>query len=703
MTALLLGLGLFGCGGGSGDGTSTSTTPPPVISPPPTVAGNLQLISGHIGGKGNGPSGIALDASGNLYLADTYNHDIRKITPAGVVTTLAGTPGVAGSADGTAGAATFNSPSGIAVDIAGNVYVADNGNFTIRKITSAGMVTTLAGQAGVSASTDGTGSAAHFCDPLGVAVDTGGNVYVVDGGGPASFTFFGVCNPSSNAADKAAAKAQNPGLVGNPVSPPGLVRKITPSGVVTTLAGASAGQLNNFGIALDAAGNLYVSNRNVVNKVSPVGVVTTLANGISGLSFDGGIAVDAAGNLYSASIGSDVVSEISQGGAIGNFPVGSMGVPGSADGVGPAARFNAPSGIAVDAAGNVYVVDSENETIRKITQAGVVTTFAGTAGVSGNADGAGAAAQFNLAADRQLTAPQGITLDAAGNLYITNGDATIKKIAPNGATTVVAGSPFCECNLGNDANGVGAAAQFFNPRGITVDAAGNLFVADTGNALIRMITPAGVVTTLYGNPFVLGISGPQPLYSPLAVTVDTAGNLYITELDAVIKIAPGVVVTTRVGTPGINGGSADGIGAAAQFSVPLGIAMDTAGNLYVADTNNNTIRKIALDNTVTTLAGSAGLAGSADGTGPTARFSSPAGIVLDAQNNLYVADSGNGTIRKITPAGVVTTVAGVPGKQGLLLGTLPAGLDNPTGLALIDQNTLAVTSGSAVLKLTLTH
>ena len=292
---------------------------------------------------------------------------------------------------------------------------------------------------------------------------------------------------------------------------------------------------------------------------------------------------------------------------------GTPGVIGSADGIGAAAQFYVPSGITTDSAGNLYVADQVNHTIRKITPAGTVTTLAGTAGVSGSADGIGAAAQFRN--------PFAIVADAAGNLYVADAiNSTIRRITPAGAVTTLAGT----AGSYGVADGSGPTAQFNVPQGITADAAGNLYVVDSGNATIRKITPAGAVSTL-------------------------------------------------AGTPGVTG-SADGIGAAARFLNPIGITADTGGNLYVADTVNHTIRKITPTGVVTTLAGTAGLPGSADGTIGSARFNAPTGITADQTGNLYVFDFNNFAIRKITPAGVVTTLAGTAGVTGTADGSLATAL-----------------------------
>jgi Ice-binding-like/Putative Ig domain/Dockerin type I domain/NHL repeat len=484
------------------------------------------------------PRGVATDSAGNVYVADTVNQTIRKITPAGAVTTLAGLAGLTGGsdtpdADGTGSAARFNCPVGVATDSGGNVYVADSCNGTIRKITPAGVTTTLAGGGGG----DGTGSAAGFYDPEGVATDSGGNVYVAEG---YSHT----------------------------------IRKITPQGVVTTLAGSksnpgstdgtgSAARFNRpAGVATDSGGNVYVADslNYTIRKITPAGVVTTLA--------------------------------------------GSAGVAGSADGTGSAAHFYLPSGVSTDSGGNIYVADTNNDTIRKITPAGVVTTLAGLGGGGyggsiGSADGTGSDARF--------FSPTSVAADGSGNVYVADRDNdTIRKVTPTGVVTTLAGLAGVE-NLynGGSADGTGSAARFFHPYGVATDSGGNVYVADTFNHTIRKITPAGVVTTLAGLPLVAG--------------------------------------------------SADGTGSFAHFLYPRGVATDSGGNVYVADTGNVTIRKITPAGVVTTLAGSPGLPGSADGTGSAARFNSPTGVATDSGGNVYVTDAGNNTIRKITPTGVVTT------------------------------------------------
>ena len=328
---------------------------------------------------------------------------------------------------------------------------------------------------------------------------------------------------------------------------------------------------------------------------------------------------------------------------------------GDEDGTGAAARFNAPTSVAVDAAGNVYVADQQNCFIRKVTPAGVVTRFAGNIvnnNPCGSEDGAGNVARVNGA--------NGVATDGAGNVYVADTfNNKIRKITPAGVVSTLAGS-----GAFGFADGPGTTAQFRSPRAVAVDAAGNVYVADAQNQLIRQVTPAGVVTTVAGLAVTSGSAdgtgSVARFNNPYGIAVDNAGNLYVGDANnnTIRKIAPGGVVTTLAGTAGTCCFN-DGTGSAARFNGPRGVAVDGAGTVYVADTFNQRIRQVTAAGVVTTLAGSF-RNGGFDGPAASARFNNPEGIAVDAAGVVYVADTTNDTIRKIA-SGVVTTLAGFVG------------------------------------------
>jgi sugar lactone lactonase YvrE len=313
------------------------------------------------------------------------------------------------------------------------------------------------------------------------------------------------------------------------------------------------------------------------------------------------------------------------------------GSKGFADGTGTAASFNGPSEVAVDGSGNVYVADSWNHLIRKITSAGVVTTFAGTAGSKGSADGTGTAASFN--------GPTGVAIDGSGNVYVADKDNhLIRKITSAGVVTTFAGS-----GSGGSTNGTGTAASFYFPQDVAVDGSGNVYVGEEGNHLIRKITSVGVVTTLAGSGSKGSADGTGTAASfnnPMGVAVDGSGNVYVAERSnhLIRKITSAGVVTTLAGSG--SQGSADGTGTAASFNEPHGVAVDDDGNVYIGDYSNHRIRKITSAGVVTTLAGS-GSQGSADGTSTAASFRSPLGVAVDGSGNVYVGEHNNHLIRKI--------------------------------------------------------
>lgn len=314
---------------------------------------------------------------------------------------------------------------------------------------------------------------------------------------------------------------------------------------------------------------------------------------------------------------------------------------GTTDGIAGAAHFNGPRGVAVDASGQIFIADTFNHTIRKISPGGAVTTWAGAAGTPGSADGAGGSARFN--------SPAGLAIDSSGTLYVADMlNHTIRKISADGTVSTLAGS----AGTPGTANGSGSNARFQEPVGVAVDSSGNVFVADSGNSAIRKITPGGVVTTYAGNPGdpgrTDGSTTDARFDGPYGVAVDNSGAVYVADTfnHAIRRISNGSV-STWAGQTG-QSGSSDGFGASAQFSGPSGIAVDSSGSVYVTETANNLVRVISSATLVSTVAGSAGNDGSTDGSGIDARFSAPYGIAVGPASTIYVSDTVNNTVRKLT-------------------------------------------------------
>lgn len=677
-----LSLLLSACGDGPGD----SAAPAPLaVSVAPSTG--LELYAGGLGGYGNRdaegtaarfnqPIGVAVGADGARYVADFQNHTIRKISAAGIVTTLAGRAGTPGTADGSGGAARFRQPGALAVAADGTLYVSDRGNYTLRRITPAGEVTTLAGVAGQAGAIDGDATVARLGDIEGLALATDGTLYFTESGNrlvrkvsPAGVvsTLAGSAGTSgsSDGSGSAARFGQPTGIalggdgalyVADTLNH--TVRRVTTAGVVTTWAGA-AGQAGNvdasagsarfrapYGVAAAADGTLYVTDslNYAVRQVAPDRTVTTLAalsdvpDAGMAASIPAGLAVDGDGSLLVADPGAHRLLRVTLAGAVSQA-FGAAPLPGGVDAAATAARFNTPSALVTDVDGTVFVADAGGHAIRRIQPDGTVTTLAGKSGTVGSADGTGAAARFN--------SPSGIALDASGNLYVADtGNHVIRRVTPSGVVSVFAG----QAGAAGATDATGTAARFSSPRGLAFDPGGNLLVADTGNHVLRRITPAGVVTTL-------------------------------------------------AGLAGLNG-AFDASGINARFNAPWAVAVAPDGTAYVSDQLNRTIRRVTPAGAVTTLAGSAGAAGDDDGTGAAARFRAPAGLGTDADGNVYVADRDGHTVRRITPAGAVTTLLGSAGVSGALPGPLPGGLNLPLGLALGPAGQLYVTSEHAVLKAT---
>jgi serine/threonine protein kinase/sugar lactone lactonase YvrE len=292
-----------------------------------------------------------------------------------------------------------------------------------------------------------------------------------------------------------------------------------------------------------------------------------------------------------------------------------------------------------------------------------IATYAGQPGTKGYADGSALQAQFRL--------PNNVAVDGAGNLYVADtGNDVVRKITPAGVVSTIAGL----FHKRGSTDGLGTnSARFWSPFGIAIDNADNIYVADTGNNTIREISPAGTVSTLAGLAGQAGtndgVGSLARFRNPWDVAVDDTGDVYVADMsnDTIRKITPDGKVHTFAGQAGVSGNT-DGWGNSARFNNPFGVAVDSSGNVYVSDTANNTIRKITVARVVTTLAGSPGNAGTNDANGADARLWSPQGLTVDSAGNIYVADTGNNAIRKITPMGVVTTLPASTDKTLILNG-----------------------------------
>ena len=621
-------LGVFGTGirGYSGDGGR---------------AVNAQL---------NFPYGVAVDSSGNIYIAEYGNNVIRKITFAtGLISTVAGNfaAGYGFSGDGGAAtSATLNAPVSVAVDSVGNLYIGDFSNNAIRKVTaSTGFISTFAGSSLGTAGYSGDGgpaTGALLRTPNGVAVDAGDNVYVSE---------------QTNQ----------------------VVRKITAStGIISPVAGNAA------------AGSGYAGD----------GGAATGAK----LFFPANIAIDAGGNLFIADQSNNIVRKVTASTGLIGTVAGTPSSSGYSGESGPAtsAQLNSNHGVAVDASGNLYIADSGNRRIRKVTAStGVITTYAGNGFLSFSGDGGTASAA-------QLFAPNGVAIDASGNIYIADtSNNLIRKIAAGtGLITTVAGNPALLSGYSGD-SGPATSAQLAAPRAVAVDSNGNIYISDSGNQRIRRVTAlTGVVTTIAGT----GIAGffgdgeaatSATINQPWQIAVDSGGNVYFAEVGNHIirKITASTGFISTFAGSNVAGYSGDGtIALRAQLRNPYGVALDSAGNVYIADTGNNVIRKVSVSTGfISTIAGSAtGSAGyTGDGAAATgATLNLPEGVAVDAGGNVFIADTSNYAIRRVAISnGFISTLAGT-GTSGF---TPDGGISTSGQLTIPYSLALGATDGSRVI------
>lgn len=632
------------------------------------------------------PAGMAQDAAGNIYVADTDFHTIRKITPNGQVSTLAGTGGQPGSTDGTGADARFNAPVGLAIDKAGNLIVADTGNHAIRRVRfnkdGSADVSLLAGQPGTLGSVDGQAGAARFNQPMGIALDpSSGDILVADTG---SHTIRRI--DANGNVSTVAGKAGKPGAV---------------AGQVTTALFREPQAL-----AVDAVGAIYVADtgNHLIRKIDK-SAVTVLAGSAGNQGDDDGgcvakarlnspqgLVVTGGGEIYVADTGNATIRRISLSSPAAcdvTTVAGIAGQPGVKDSTVPTeVQFNQPLGILLSAAGDLMVSDHLGGTIRRVNKtSGTASAFAGRAEQFGSRDDSdGTKARFNF--------PAGLAIAPDGSIYLadSNND-TIRRVLPTGEVVTLVDSD--------------KGLNF--PTSVAVASNGQLFVSDTGNNVIRRVSLAdGTVTTLAG-----GFSSPQGL----ALSKDEQ-YLYVADMDngliRRVTIGNGQVITWAGIADALD--FADGNESTATFFMPSGVAVDADGNVIVADTGNYLIRRITPNSTrrivdgievpgvtVSTVAGVEGLPGFEDGLGGLAQFKELTGITQDGAGNIYVIDGSS--IRSVSGTSkdseyLVQTFIGHQTTDyqtsRVTLGPLPRSLGTPLGLA-FSKKKIYFTSGDAVL------
>jgi uncharacterized protein (TIGR03437 family) len=681
-----------------------------------------------------------MDRFGNLYLSDTDNHRVRRVSANGIILTVAGT-GIAGfSGDsGPATAAQLNLPYGLAVDYNGNLYIADLGNQRVRRVSPDGTITTVAGDGRKLASLDGgAAGSASLLSPRNVAVDDAGTLYISEfeghrvrkvtvdgkistavGTGQSGYRGDGSAATGAQLSYPAGLALDRSGALYIADSGNGRIRKIYASGVIgTVLGGSSATALSSpIAVAVDSAGTIYTADSSfVVRAFTLAGKWADFAGtGAPGFSGDGGLAVKAAltavhellASPYSTSIylgdGARVRS-VDMAGVIrtcaGDGYVHSVG-----DGL-PAtlANLNQPSAVALDASGNLFIADTGTQRVRQVVPKGVIVTAAGTGTAALGAEGA-------LAANSSLNFPMGVAIDPSGNLLIADTyNHRIRQVTSDGRVRTIAG-------IGSGGYGADGATPLTvalrGPRGICTDRTGTLYVVDTSNHRVLRIPFGGLVQTVAGNgsPGDGGDGGQASmaqLNQPSACKVDSYGNLYIADTlnHRIRKVSANGAISTVAGTGAAGFGGDEGPAIAAQLSGPIGVAGDDTGNLYVADTGNHRVRLITPDGVIHTIAGVGTPGYSGDkGAAASAQLNLPAGLVLDGSGALYIADTGNQRVRRLVqdaaiapdPAPLVAALSVVnalslqtgpvaPGEIVSIFGTglgpesgVPGGID-PSGL-----------------------
>jgi uncharacterized protein (TIGR03437 family) len=644
------------------------------------------------------PIAVAVDSSGNTYIADQNDNRVWKVDSTGVITTFAGDGFAYFSGDkGPANKASLDAPSALAVDSTNNVYICDSGNYRVRMVTPAGVITTVAGNGTATSSGDGLAATKAGVIPVALAVDKSGDIFISEG-------------PK--------------------------IREVSyATGIITTIAGTgtpgysgdngpatNAKLYNVTGLAVDSSGVLYLADywANVIRKIAVSGTITTIGGtGTFGYSGDGstatkanmdpyGLALDPSGTgLYLTEPLASTIRRI-------DFTTGNISIVGgqagyigfSGDGATAfSAVFYGPFGVAVDAAKNIYVCDTFNQRIRKIlSSTGAVATMAGTSvhdGVATNAyfnhpeglflnpkatldiadSGNNLVRQLNLSGGTTSSLPpyyaffpEGVAEDSTGNVYASSFGNDLTYVLKYAGSQVAYFAGNGTSGFSGD-NGQATKAELGEVTSIAVDTTGNFYLADDGNARIRRIDTTGSITTIAGTGAqgAMGDGGPATKagMDPYDIAIDKTGAIYVadTSNNVIRKFTPGGSITTVAGT-GAEGFSGDGGPATkAMLDFPTGVAVDSAGNLYICDNLNSVVRKVTTDGVIHTIAGD-GYFYPFSGDGAALKQNlDPYRITVDASGNLYVADWANDRIRKLVPVNATTLTVVSGDKQSGPAGT----------------------------------
>jgi trimeric autotransporter adhesin len=653
-----------------------------------TVAGDGRYIYGDDGPANlasfSGPHGFALDGDGNIYVADTGNDLIRVIGTNGIIRRIAGI----GYNDGTVVIAGFalgislNSPTDVCFDLAGNYYFSDQLNHRVCKVDTNGTLVTIAGkdQSPPHPSFSGDGGPAFGAGlnrPIGITFDPFGNLYIADRSnnrirkvdtngiittvaGAGGFGYSGdgdyATNAVLNAPGGVAFDASGNMFIADTGN--NVIRQVDTNGIITTVAGAGAGAFGGDGgpatnaflnlpesLIVDPFGNLLISDtaNSCIRRVDTNGIITTLAFGLSSVTK---VVMDSNGNLFIAAQGKNQILKRDTNGILSV-----MGGTGSGSYTGDTGSANmaylaGPTGVVADPNGKLIIVDQSYQRIRQVSTVGLIDTIGGT-GTAGFSGDGGAAVKA------KVNTPFGVAMDSAKNVFFSDSsNHRVRKIDPQGIITTVAGNGTAAYVGDND---LATNASLNSPAGLAIDPLGNLFIADRNNNRIRKVDTNGIITTVAGN----GVSGfggdggyatNASIRLPRGIAVDLSGNLFIADTgnNRVRKVDTNGIITTMIGTnsPGYSGDG--GFATTNRLSSPAAVVVDASGCVWIADEFNNRIRKIDTNGIITTVAGN-GVSGFSGDGGPAtnAAISLTTGISFDSAGNLLIADLGNYRARKV--------------------------------------------------------